>query len=92
MYRWQPLPIPTRRDGRGLSLTLTKAAKEGRHVSLYYTPQRGWWGYQTTDETVPDEQPRLRQIMDASGTLRSVTTDVLTRLLDCVREGIPDEA
>lgn len=92
MFRWQPLLIQPRKDGRSLSLALKKAEKEGRHVRLYYTPQRGWWGYQTTDEECPNEQPRLRSVMDATGTVRHITSDVLTRLLDEHGEGFPNEA
>lgn len=90
-YRWQSLKIGDRKDGRSLSLALTKAAKEGRHVCLYFTPERGWWGYQTTDEYGPDDLPRLRRVMDATGTMRSITTDVLSRLFDVHKEGFPDE-
>lgn len=92
MYSWTPLIIGDRKDGRSLSLALRRAAVEGRNVRLYYAPQRGWWGYVTTDVEIPDDPPRLRSVMDATGQMRSITSDVLRRVCDEIREGFPDEA
>jgi hypothetical protein len=91
MYRWVPLKIPERKDKRGLSVALNGAAADGKHIVAYFTPQRGWWAYVTDDTELPDDKPRLHSMMDTGGALRSVTTDVILRTADAIREGFPDE-
>ena len=91
MYRWIPLKIGERKDGRALQLALKAAAAAGKHVVAYFTPQRGWWAYQTDDAELPDDKPRLHSMVDAGGAMRTVTTDVILRTADAIREGFPDE-
>lgn len=91
MLHWKPLrekPNPT----SGMAFTAAgKAAKEDRAVALYYTPERGWYGWCSVAETDDEPMERIYPVLEVCGKIVGVPGSVLLKAAAAVEIESLDE-
>lgn len=68
-----------------------KAAKSGAHVAMYFTPERGWYGWVSCDELPTDRMERIYPVLSCDCGQVAVAGSVILKAADAIRLEAPDE-
>lgn len=91
MTLWKPLPIrPGLKVGNEFIVT-REAANAGSSIALYYTPQRGWYGWASMGELDLPAMERLYPLLSQSGYVVQVPASQILKMADAIRLDAPDE-
>lgn len=91
MVLWKPLSIrPGLKVGNEFIAT-REAANAGSSIALYYTPQRGWYGWASTGEFDLPPMERLYPLLSQSGYVAQVPASQILKMADAIRLDAPDE-
>lgn len=91
MVVWKPLSIKDAfKRGHAMN-AVSQAEREDRRVALYYTPERGWYGWQSCGEVDCSPMLQIVHVPTFDGGVARVFDSQILKIADSIRTGGPDE-
>jgi hypothetical protein len=91
MMIWEPIePVEPAKQGV-LWTRMNKAAKAGCHIVLYFTPERGWYGWTSIAELDVEPMERVYPLRLADGTIAAVCGSQIVKAAAAIELDAPDE-